>query len=248
MLYRRRSCSRSTSTPTAISACRCGWRCALELPPADVAQYTVGAQRVRVLRGGAAVAARWPNALRRADARLEQASTEIADLQAFNQYVIDSLSSGLATTDADGRILTFNRAADADHRPAARRRPIGRDVGDVLQLPAAFRGDLRGRSASTRSQRADYQYRTADGRLIELGLERGARCRCPTARAATSSRSRTSPTSSGSSATRACSSGWRRSARWPPASRTRSATRWRRCRARCRCCGRSCRSRASRRS
>ena len=38
-----------------------------------------------------------------------------------------------------------------------------------------------------------------------------------------------------------CSSGWPRSARWRPASRTRSATRWRRCPARCRSCGRSCR-------
>ncbi len=45
------------------------------------------------------------------------------------------------------------------------------------------------------------------------------------------------------SARRGCSSGWRRSARWRPASPTRSATRWRRCPGRCRSCGRSCRSR-----
>jgi len=45
-------------------------------------------------------------------ARLELASTEIADLQALNQHVIDSLPSGLLTTDPMQRILTFNHAAE----------------------------------------------------------------------------------------------------------------------------------------
>ena len=39
----------------------------------------------------------------------------------------------------------------------------------------------------------------------------------------------------------ACASDCRRWARWPPASPTRSATRWRRCRARSRCCAPNCR-------
>ena len=39
------------------------------------------------------------DSLQSAGARLEQASDEIADLQALNQHVIDSLPSGLATTD-----------------------------------------------------------------------------------------------------------------------------------------------------
>ncbi len=49
--------------------------------------------------------------LRSAGARLEYASHEIRDLRKFNENVINSLLSGLVTTDADGRILTFNRAA-----------------------------------------------------------------------------------------------------------------------------------------
>ena len=48
---------------------------------------------------------------RRGDAQLEQATEEIADLQVFNQYVIDNLVSGLATADAENRLLTFNRSA-----------------------------------------------------------------------------------------------------------------------------------------
>ena len=72
--------------------------------------------------------------LQRAGARLERASTEIADLQAFNQHVIDSLASGLATTDRQGRILTFNRAAEViTGQPAAS--VVGRRLEDVLELP-----------------------------------------------------------------------------------------------------------------
>ena len=73
--------------------------------------------------------------------RLERASTEIADLQAFNQHIIDSLTSGLATTDLEGRILTWNRAAEtiAGH-PALS--VIGRRIEDVLDLPPNVAADL----------------------------------------------------------------------------------------------------------
>ncbi len=81
------------------------------LPPRSFAQYTValnlfGFFAVALLSGSLA------NSLRHAGARLQQASTQIADLQALNQHVIDSLPSGLATTDPTGRVLTFNRAAE----------------------------------------------------------------------------------------------------------------------------------------
>src|SRR5471032_1069792 len=75
------------------------------LPAGSVARYTValnvfGFFAVALLSGSLA------NSLRSAGARLAQASTEIADLQALNQHVIDSLPSGLATTDPAQRILT----------------------------------------------------------------------------------------------------------------------------------------------
>ena len=44
---------------------------------------------------------------------LEVASDHLADLQAFNQTVIDSLSSGLMTTNTEGCINFFNDAAQA---------------------------------------------------------------------------------------------------------------------------------------
>ena len=83
---------------------------ALELPSTRFAQYTVainlfGFFAVALLSGSLA------ENLRSAGARLERASNQIADLRAFNQYVIDSMLSGLVTADMNDRILTFNRAA-----------------------------------------------------------------------------------------------------------------------------------------
>ncbi len=138
-----------------------------ELPSVRFAQYTVvinlsGFLAVGFLSGSLA------EGQRTADLRLEDASHEIEDLRAFNEYVVDSLLSGLATADTDCRILTFNRAASAiTGLPAAR--VIGRDARDVLQLPAHFRPQFA-TLRQTRSVRIDTAYRTGDGRAIEIGL------------------------------------------------------------------------------
>ncbi len=137
------------------------------LPSQRFAQYTVainlfGFFAVALLSGSLA------ENLRSAGARLERASTQIADLRAFNQYVIDSMLSGLVTADMDGRILTFNRAATTITSLSAGQ-TIGRDVGQVLQLPVQFRARLQ-MLGETRSHRADHQYRSPDGRLLEIGL------------------------------------------------------------------------------
>jgi two-component system sensor histidine kinase PilS (NtrC family) len=138
------------------------------LPPARLAQYTVAINVFGFVVVGL-VSGSLADSLRHAGERLQRASSEIASLQAFNQNVIDSLVSGLATTDYDGRILTFNRAAGiiSGYQPDA---AIGQTVADVLQLPvdtaAALEVDLGG----ARSHRADYRYRRSDGQTIDLGL------------------------------------------------------------------------------
>ena len=138
-----------------------------QLPTRRFAQYTVainlfGFFAVALLSGSLA------ENLRSAGARLERASTQIADLRAFNHYVIESLLSGLVTADMDGRILTFNRAASTiTGLPAGQ--AIGRDIAEVLQLPPQFRRRLR-TLGETRSHRADHQYRAPDSRLLEIGL------------------------------------------------------------------------------
>ena len=143
-----------------------------ELPPVNIAQYSVALNAfgffvVAVLSGSLAERARL------GEKQLEEATEEIADLQAFNQYVLDNLVSGLATADADNRIVTFNRSAmliTGRGGPL----PIGKAVVDVLQLPGTFAAEIGQDLARVRSMRIDYQYRRDDGRIIEVGLSAGA--------------------------------------------------------------------------
>ena len=141
---------------------------ATQLPSVTVAQYTVtlnafGFFVVAVLSGSLAERARL------GEAQLVQATEEIADLQAFNQYVLDNLVSGLATADADNRIVTFNRSAMliAGINGAL---PIGKSMVDVLQLPQTFAANIAPDLVRVRSLRLDYQFRRDDGRVIDLGL------------------------------------------------------------------------------
>ncbi|MDP7691701.1 MAG: ATP-binding protein, partial [Vicinamibacterales bacterium] len=105
--------------------------------------------------------------LRTADASLARASTEIADLQAFNQHVIESLTSGLATTDQHGHVLTFNGAA-THITGLAGEEAFGRRAFELLQLPPAFERALEGTVKGSR--RADLRFTRPGGRQIELGL------------------------------------------------------------------------------
>jgi two-component system sensor histidine kinase PilS (NtrC family) len=140
---------------------------AVELPTLGVARYTVainlsGFFAVALLAGSLA------ESLRSAGARLEYASHEIRDLRKFNEYVINSLLSGLMTTDADRRILTFNRAASVILGiPSGQ--ALRRDAIDVLQLPPDVQPRLEGPSDG-RSLRIDWHHKTAEGRTIDLGL------------------------------------------------------------------------------
>ena len=138
-----------------------------DLPTPRFAQYTVainlfGFFAVAFLSGSLA------EGLRSAGVRLERASHQMADLRAFNEYVIDSLLSGLATTDENGRVLTFNRAASSITGLAADA-VIGRDIVPMLQLPPNVRASLAALSES-RSLRLDREYRVADNKTIDLGL------------------------------------------------------------------------------
>ncbi|HEY9466721.1 MAG TPA: ATP-binding protein [Vicinamibacterales bacterium] len=139
----------------------------VELPTLGVARYTVainlsGFFAVGLLAGSLA------ESVRSAGARLEYASHEIRDLRKYNENVINSLLSGLVTTDADGRILTFNRAASVILGiPSGQ--AIRRDSIDVLQLPEETRTALAG-LGDARTLRIDTQHRTGDGRSIDLGL------------------------------------------------------------------------------
>jgi two-component system sensor histidine kinase PilS (NtrC family) len=138
------------------------------LPPRRIIVYTAGLN-VFLFFSIAFLSGSLADRLQRAGDRLERASSEIANLQAFNQHVIDSLSSGLATTDRQGRILTFNRAAEMiTGFPAGA--VVGRRIEEVLELPPNVASDLGGLAGSSRGRRVESMFRTGDGRQIDLGF------------------------------------------------------------------------------
>ena len=139
-----------------------------ELPPLRMALYTVGLN-VFGFVAVAALSGYLAEGLKRADAQLERASNELADLQAFSQYVIDSLMSGLATTDMEGRVMTFNRAAEAiTGTPAPM--AVGHSAKSVLQLPANVSALFGPPETRPQLPRLEFGFTRADGRQIELGI------------------------------------------------------------------------------
>ena len=139
-----------------------------DLPRASVAQYTVGLN-VAGLFAVAFLSGSLAERLRRTDVKLEQTSEKLADLQFFNQYVIDNLVSGLATADAENQLLTFNQSAVqiTGHTLAS---VLGKPGPEVLQLPAEVRATLDQDLRRARSRRMDFQYQRSDLRVIDLGL------------------------------------------------------------------------------
>jgi two-component system sensor histidine kinase PilS (NtrC family) len=138
------------------------------VPALRVAVFTVGLN-VFGFMAVAGLSGYLAEGLRRTGAQLEKASTELQDLQAFNQHVIDSLTSGLATCDMDGRILTFNRAAGLitalDPLEA-----VGRPAVEILQLPEGFLGLFTPGAPPSKPQRLEFGFHRWDGRQIEMGM------------------------------------------------------------------------------
>ena len=87
----------------------------------------------------------------------------------MNQHVIDSLPSGLATTDPHHRVLTFNRAAEAI-TGVPFRSAVGRPISEILQLPPELLTAMSGNQTNVPS-RFEVRYRPSDGRGdLEIGL------------------------------------------------------------------------------
>ena len=208
----------------------------LPRPPATLAFYMAGLDIFGFLTV-AGFSGYLAERVRSADASLVRASNEIADLQAFNQHVIESLTSGLATTDRDGRVLTFNGAAE--HITALRAAEVlGRRIFELFAVPAEFEASLDGEVSGSR--RAELRFTKSGGGQIDIGLS-AAPLIAPDGRPGFCSCFKTSQRPGDCSASPPRSSGSRPSGRWPPVSRTRSVTRWPPCRAPSRYSGKSCR-------
>jgi two-component system sensor histidine kinase PilS (NtrC family) len=138
------------------------------LPAPRIGFYSVGLNVFGFL-AVAALSGYLAEGLRRTGAQLEETSTQLADLQAFNQHVIDSLTSGLATCDMQGRLLTFNLSAEAITGISAED-AVGAEVMTVLQLPQPFRALFDPEGRRPLMKRHEYGFTPPGGRQIELGI------------------------------------------------------------------------------
>ena len=107
--------------------------------------------------------------LRRTGAALEQTSIQLADLQAFSEHVISSLNAGLATTDIEGRIISFNKAA-ADITGVSALDAVDQPAAQVLQLPREFQEMFGTREGRPKLPRVEFPFTCPDGREIEMGI------------------------------------------------------------------------------
>ncbi len=107
--------------------------------------------------------------VRHAGRQLHEAAVQVADLRELNQVIIDSIQSGLMTTDGDGRILYVNAFGERIlGRPAASVRGAG--VREVFGSPLLGPAELRARSALRALARLGVAYAQPDGRTLQLGV------------------------------------------------------------------------------
>ena len=136
--------------------------------PPRVALYTVGLNVFGFI-AVAALSGYLSEGLRRVGKELEQASKEIAGLQAFSEYALNSLASGLTTTDPDGRVIGLNKTGEAILGTSAKV-SVGRSAVQVLQLPREVAGMFEVREGRPPLPRLEYKFTHQDGRQIELGI------------------------------------------------------------------------------
>jgi two-component system sensor histidine kinase PilS (NtrC family) len=108
--------------------------------------------------------------LSRTDENLAQAHRNLDDLRAFSERVIDSISSGLVTTDLRHHIISFNRAAEEITGYRAEQ-VAGQHLSALFPgissyLDAGLQASLAGQHLS----RLNLECRTASERQIQLGL------------------------------------------------------------------------------
>jgi two-component system sensor histidine kinase PilS (NtrC family) len=137
------------------------------LPARRLALFTVGLNAFGFVAVGL-LTGYLAESLRRAGERLERASSQIADLRALSQHVIDSLTGGLATSDPAGRVLTFNRAAERIVGLPARA-ARGLMVWDLLQLPD-LRASLGEAGTDPAGERREYVLTRPGGGRLDIGL------------------------------------------------------------------------------
>ncbi|HEY7817904.1 MAG TPA: ATP-binding protein, partial [Vicinamibacteria bacterium] len=136
--------------------------------PSQVVAYTVFLN-VFAFYSVALLTSYLSESLRLAGRKLEEASDSLADLEVFNRIIIDSITSGLMTTDVDGRINFFNRAA-AGILVVDAQQAMGQDVRSLLGEKEDFLERLREKLAGKRFLRMEGAYLNRRGEELYLGM------------------------------------------------------------------------------
>ena len=109
------------------------------------------------------------DSLRWADQKLEQVAEEVADLRELNQVVLDSIQSGLLTTDVAGRLLHVNSFGE----DILGRRSVdlrGHSLREVFGSPRLDSAVLRAAVAQGPLRRFEFAYSRPDGRDVDIGI------------------------------------------------------------------------------
>lgn len=129
---------------------------------------TIGLNDVAFLVVGL-LAARFAERQSRSDVRLIAATQSLANLRALHQRIVESIRSGVVTTDLDGRIYTFNAAAEeiTGYRAVDMR---GEDASIIFgDFKSNMAGSIAVAAAGQPSPRFETFCLTPDGLRLLLG-------------------------------------------------------------------------------
>jgi two-component system sensor histidine kinase PilS (NtrC family) len=136
---------------------RLGWLGAISDPlPVMLTSWLV---HVSAMLGVAGLAGFLTRELVRAGIALEERSQDLAQLRSLHEWTVESLQSGLLTTDLDGSVTSFNREAERITH-LSRGEALGWDLEAVLPGVRAFRARRRSRMPDE----------GPDGRIHYLGI------------------------------------------------------------------------------
>ncbi len=107
--------------------------------------------------------------LRRTGRELEMRRDDLAQLRDYNDKIIESMNSGLLTTDGDGKVIFANRgAAEIVGRPIADL--LGRGIRDILSQEPDFLDRVRAGLLNEKRFRSELDYEDGIGRRLFLGF------------------------------------------------------------------------------
>jgi two-component system sensor histidine kinase PilS (NtrC family) len=127
---------------------------------------TSWAEHASALLGAAGLSGFLSRELVRTGTALAERTQDLAQLRTLHQRTVESLKSGLLTTDLEGRVTSFNQEAQRI-TGLTRERALGRDLEEVLPGVRALQ---RGARAAETGARARMQFAGPGARLLHLGI------------------------------------------------------------------------------